>query len=188
MAKKVSKKSAKVSPRKTGTSNQMSDPVSARAAVAGKRPAAKPKLLSGGNPQIAKGYGDAPVRAYIEAMSGGGAGWKRDVGRKLDAIIERAAPGVRRAVKYNSPLYGAAGSEGEWFLGIHCFAKYIKVAFFRGASLRPVPPGESEQRDVRYLDVYEDGRIGRGGKGGVFDEVQFADWVRQASRLPGERM
>jgi hypothetical protein len=145
---------------------------SRKKAVARKAPA-KPALLSGGNPQIAKGYGDAPVRAYIAAMPG----WKRDVGRRLDAIIARAVPGVRKAVKYNSPMYGL--EDDLWFLSYHCFAKYVKVAFFRGASLRPMPPGTSKQKQVRYLDIYEDDAI---------DEDQFADWVKQASRLPGERL
>jgi hypothetical protein len=135
--------------------------------------AAKPKLLSGGNPQIAKGYGDAPVQAYIAAMPG----WKSDVGRRLDALITRTIPGVRKAVKYNSPLYGV--EDQVWFLGVHVFAKYIKVAFFRGASLRPVPPGTSKQKDVRYLDIHEDDEL---------DEAQFVRWVKQASQLPGERM
>ena len=133
---------------------------------------AKPKLLSGGNPQIAKGEGDAPVRAYIAAIPG----WKRDVGRRLDALIVRTVPGVRKAVKWNSPFYGVEGQ--GWFLNFHCFAKYIKVAFFRGAALRPVPPGQSKQKDVRYLDIHE----------GQLDEAQFAAWVKQASQLPGERM
>ena len=133
------------------------------------------KLLSGGNPQIAKGYGDAPVRAYIAAMPG----WKSEVGRRIDAIIARAVPGVRKAVKWNSPLYGVEDEGRGWFLGVHCFAKYIKVAFFRGAALRPVPPGESKQKDVRYLDIREDEPM---------DETRFADWVKQASQLPGERM
>ena len=131
------------------------------------------KLLAGGNPQIAKGYGDAPVQAYIAAMPG----WKRDVGRRLDAIIARTVPNVHKAVKWNSPFYGIEG-EG-WFLGVHCFAKYVKIAFFRGASLRPLPPGESKQKAVRYLDIREDE---------PFDEAQFADWVKQASKLPGELM
>jgi len=135
--------------------------------------AAKPKLLSGGNPQIAKGYGDASVQEYIAAMPG----WKSDIGRRLDTIIERTVPNVRKAVKYNSPLYGFEG-EG-WFLGIHCLTKYVKVAFFRGAALRPRPPGESKQKDVRYLDIYEDDSL---------DETRFAAWVKQASRLPGERL
>jgi hypothetical protein len=145
--------------------------------MAGKTPkktAAKPvKLLSGGNPQIAKGYGDAPVKAYIAAMPG----WKRDVGRRLDALIERTVPNVYKAVKWNSPFYGIEGQ--GWFLGIHCYTKYIKVAFFRGTSLRPVPRGESKQKEVRYLDIHEDDEI---------DEAQFADWVKQASELPGERL
>jgi len=135
--------------------------------------AARPVLLSGGNPQIAKGYGDAPVAAYIAAMPG----WKAEVGRRLDALIGRTVPGVRKAVKWNSPLYGIEG-EG-WFLSMHCYAKYVKVAFFRGAALNPLPPGPSKQKDVRYLDIRE---------GDAFDEAQFADWVAQASRLPGERM
>ncbi|MDZ4868212.1 MAG: DUF1801 domain-containing protein [Alphaproteobacteria bacterium] len=142
--------------------------------MAGKKPAtAKPKLLSGGNPQIAKAYGDEPVQAYIAAMPG----WKRDVGKRLDALIVRAVPGVRKAVKWNSPFYGV--EDGVWFLSFHVFAKYVKVAFFRGASLRPPPPGPSKQKDVRYLDIREDDEL---------DERQFAAWVKQASRLPGERM
>jgi hypothetical protein len=132
-----------------------------------------PKLLSGGNPQIAKGYGDAPVQAYIAAMPG----WKSEVGRRLDALIVRTVPGARKAVKWNSPLYGV--EENSWFLGVHVFTKYIKVAFFRGASLRPLPPGGSRQKDVRYLDIHEDDPL---------DETQFSDWVKQASRLPGEKM
>jgi hypothetical protein len=131
------------------------------------------KLLSGGNPQIAKAYGDAPVQAYIAAMPG----WKSGMGRRLDAIIARTVPHVFKAVKWNSPLYGIEGQ--GWFLGIHCFTKYIKVAFFRGASLRPLPPGESKQKEVRYLDIHEDEPL---------DEAQFAAWVKQASGLPGERM
>jgi hypothetical protein len=138
-----------------------------------RRAAGPVKLLSGGNPQIAKGYGDAPVQACIAAMPG----WKSDVGRRLDAIITRTVPGVAKAVKWNSPMYGV--EEGVWFLGIHCFDKYIKVAFFRGASLRPLPPGPSKQKHVRYLDLRETD---------AFDEAQFAAWVRQASELPGERM
>lgn len=140
---------------------------------AAKRGTAKPRLLAGGNPQIAKGYGDAPVQAYIAAMPG----WKRDVGHKLDALIVRTVPGVQKAVKWNSPLYGIEG-EG-WFLGIHVFTRYVKVAFFRGASLHPVPPGESKQQHTRYLDIHENDEL---------DEAQFIAWVKQASRLPGERM
>ncbi len=133
---------------------------------------AAPKLLSGGNPQIAKGYGDAPVQAYIAAMPG----WKLDLGRRLDAIIVRAVPGVAKAVKWNTPLYGIEG-EG-WFVAYHCFEKYVKVTFFRGTSLDPVPPGASKHPEVRYYDICE----------GALDEAQFADWVRQASGLPGEKM
>ena len=134
--------------------------------------AAKPRLLSGGNPQIAKAHGDAPVQAYIAAMPG----WKRDTGRRLDALIERTVPGVHKAVKWNSPFYGFP-SQG-WFVSYHCFARYVKVTFFRGGSLRPLPPGESKYPAVRYYDIYED----------QLDETQFADWVKQASELPGERM
>ena len=134
--------------------------------------AKKPTLLSGGNPQIAKGTGDAPVQAYLAAMPG----WKRDVGRRLDALIERSVPGVQKAVKWNSPFYGREG-EG-WFLSYHCFTNYVKVTFFRGTSLRPVPPGASKHPEVRYLDIRE----------GDDFEAQFADWVKQASKLPGEKM
>ena len=130
----------------------------------------KPKLLSGGNPQIAKADGNAPVRAYIAAMPG----WKREVGRRLDALITRTVPGVRKAVKWNSPFYGMEGQ--GWFLSFHCFTRYVKVAFFRGASLRPVPPGEFKDKNVRYLDIHEDDPI---------DEARLAAWVKQASRLPG---
>jgi hypothetical protein len=133
--------------------------------------ATKPALLSGGNPQIAKAEGDAPVQAYIAAMPG----WKQNVGRRLDALIVRTVPGVHKAVKWNSPFYGITGQ--GWFLNFHCFTKYVKVAFFRGRSLRPLPPGESKHKEVRYLDIREDDH---------FDEVQFATWVKQASQLPGE--
>ncbi len=133
----------------------------------------KPRLLAGGNPQIAKADGDAPVQAYIAAIPG----WKRDAGRQLDALIVRAVPGVRKAVKWNSPFYGVEGR--GWFLSFHCFAKYIKIGFFRGASLRPAPPVESKQKDVRYLHVYQDEPL---------DETQFIAWVKQASQPPGEKM
>lgn len=141
-----------------------------------KKAAGKPGevvLLSGGNPQIPKGEGDAPVKAYIAAMPG----WKRDVGRRLDAIIEREVPGVQKAVKWNTPFYGVESP--FWFLGFHCMTKYIKVTFFRGSSLNPPPPVKSKYEAVRYFHIFEDGE---------FDEAQFADWVRQASKLPGERM
>ncbi|KIO49566.1 DUF1801 domain-containing protein [Nitrosospira sp. NpAV] len=129
-------------------------------------------LLSGGNPQIAKGYGDAPVQAYIATMPG----WKSDIGRRLDGVIERTVSSVSKAVKWNSPFYGVEGD--GWFLSFHCFTKYIKVTFLNGVSLRPLPHGESKHKNVRYLDIYED----------RFDEVQFANWVKQASELPGEKM
>ena len=137
------------------------------------RKAKKPTLLSGVNPQIAKGYGDAPVQSYIAAMPD----WKRAIGKRLDALIEQAVPDVHKAVKWNSPFYGC--EDGNWFLSFHCYAKYVKVAFFRGALLSPPPPGESKQREVRYLDIYRDETI---------DAAQFKRWVKSASRLPGVKM
>jgi hypothetical protein len=131
---------------------------------------AKAPLLAGGNPQIAKGDGDAPVQAYIAAMPG----WKRDVGRRLDALVTRTVRDVRKAVKWNSPFYGKEGQ--GWFLNFHCYTKYVKVAFFRGTSLRPIPPGESKHEEVRYLDVREDDAV---------DEQLLARWIRQAAKLPG---
>jgi len=133
------------------------------------RKARPARLLAGGNPQIAKSDGDAPVRAYIAAMPG----WKRNVGRRLDALIVRTAPGVRKAVKWNSPFYGI--EDQGWFLSFHVFTRYIKVTFFRGTSLRPVPPGASKHDEVRYLDIHE---------GDAF-EPQMAKWVEQAAALPG---
>lgn len=142
-----------------------------RVSPAGK---AKPvKLLAGGNPQIAKGDGDAPVQAYIAAMPG----WKSAVGERIDALIVRALPRVKKAVKWNSPFYGV--EEGRWFLSLHVFTRYVKIAFFDGASLEPMPPGASKQKKVRYLDIHE---------GDELDEKQFIAWVKQASKLPGERM
>ena len=153
MAGKTSKKSTKVAKK-----------------TAAKGLAAKPALLSGGNPQIAKADGDAPVHAYIAAMPG----WKREVGRSLDALIVRTVPRVRKAVKWNSPFYGIKGK--GWFLSFHTFTNYVKLAFFRGTSLRPVPPGASKQQEVRYLNIREDDQI---------DEDLVASWIRQASELPG---
>jgi hypothetical protein len=131
---------------------------------------APPVILEGGNPQIAKADGDAPVQAYIAAMPG----WKREIGRSLDALIVRTVPHVRKAVRWNSPFYGLEGQ--GWFLSFHCFTKYVKVAFFRGSSLSPLPPGESKTEDARYLDVYENDQ---------FDQELVASWIRQASELPG---
>jgi hypothetical protein len=128
------------------------------------------KLLAGGNPQIAKADGDAPVQAYIAAMPG----WKRDVGRRLDALIVRTVPSVCKAVKWNSPFYGIEGQ--GWFLGIHTFTHHVKVAFFRGMSLRPVPPGASKSKNTRYLDIRESDKL---------DEARIARWVKQAAALPG---
>jgi hypothetical protein len=135
-----------------------------------KRAGAKPRLLSGGNPQIAKGDGDAPVQAYIAAMPG----WKHDVGRRLDALIVHTVPGLRKAMKWNSPFYGVEGK--GWFLSFHVFTRYVKVTFFQGTSLRPIPPGESKHQEVRYLDIHEDDPL---------DEGQMATWIRQAAALPG---
>ena len=152
-ARKAAKKPAKgaATPRRKGAS-------------------AKPALLAGGNPQIAKADGDAPVQAYIAAMPG----WKRDTGRRLDALIVRTVPGVRKAIKWNSPFYGVEGQ--GWFLSFHVFTHYVKVTFFRGTSLRPVPPGVSEHEEVRHLDIREDDQL---------DQAQMATWVRQAAALPG---
>jgi hypothetical protein len=134
-------------------------------------PKAKPvKLLSGGNPQIAKADGDAPVQSYIAAMPG----WKRNIGERLDGLIGRTVPGVCKAVKWNTPFYGIEGQ--GWFLGFHCFTKYVKVSFFRGTSLRPVPPGESTQQEVRYLNIHETYQL---------DEELLASWISQAAKLPG---
>ena len=135
-----------------------------------RKSAAKVTLLSGGNPQIAKGDGDAPVKAYIAAMPG----WKRKAGKRLDALISRIVPGVRKAVRWNSPFYGVEGQ--GWFLAFHCFTKYIKVTFLNGVSLDPPPPVGSKDPNTRYVHLYEDE---------VPDEGQLADWIRQSSQLPG---
>ena len=170
MAKRIAKRSAKTA----ATSRRRVPATSAKTRkTAPSATAGEPVLLSGGNPQIPKGYGDAPVQAYIAAMPG----WKQEVGRRLDRLIVRTVPGVSKAVKWNTPLYGF--EDQGWFLGYHCFNRYIKVSFFRGTGLRPVPPGPSKHKDVRYLDVYQNE---------PFDEAQFIDWVTQASKLPGERM
>ena len=136
-------------------------------------PADGPRLLSGGNPQIPKGDGDAPVQAYIAAMPD----WKRAIGARLDALIDATVPDVAKAVKWNSPFYGLP--DQGWFLSFHCFDRYVKVAFFRGQSLRPMPPVESKSQDTRYVHLHQDEAI---------DEAQLADWIRQASQLPGERL
>jgi hypothetical protein len=153
-------------PRKPATKSK--SPPKAGAKV---KPGAKDAvvLLSGENPQIAKADGDAPVQAYIAAMPG----WKRDIGKRLDALIVRNVPNVRKAVKWNSPFYGIEGR--GWFLSSHVFTHYVKVTFFRGTSLRPVPPGASKHKDVRYIDIRE----------GDLDEAQMATWVKQAAALPG---
>ena len=175
MANKTSKKSVKAESVKVAPRTKSAGKGGRSAATRGKAPpaGAKPKLLSGGNPQIAKADGDAPVQAYIAAMPG----WKRDVGRRLDALVVRTVPGVRKAVRWNTPFYGVDGR--GWFLGFHCITKYVKVAFFRGASLRPLPPVESKHKDVRYFHIHE---------GEELDEQRLAGWIRQASELPGEKM
>jgi hypothetical protein len=132
-----------------------------------------PALLSGGNPQIAKGDGDAPVQAYIAAMPG----WKHAVGARLDALIAATVPGVRKAVKWNSPFYGV--KEGRWFLAFHCFDRYVKLTFFRGQSLDPVPPVASKSGDTRYAHLHEHDD---------FPEAQLTAWIEQASKLPGEKL
>jgi hypothetical protein len=129
--------------------------------------------LSGGNPQAPLGYGEEPVQWFIAAMPG----WKNALGQRLDALITEAAPGVMKAVKWNTPLYGM--ELDHYFVGFHCFDRYIKVSFNTGARLEPMPPGTSKQADVRYLDIYEDDAL---------DEAQFRDWIKQASRLPGVKM
>ena len=171
MAGKTHKVSATVAEKGAATrvAAKAAKPRKAFARSSARKPT-KPVLLAGGNPQIAKAEGDAPVQAYIAAMPG----WKRDVGRRLDALIVRNVPDVRKAVKWNSPFYGIEGQ--GWFLNFHCFTKYVKVAFFRGTSLQPVPPGESKHKEVRYLDIHEDDEL---------DEAQLVRWIRQAAALPG---
>ena len=127
-----------------------------------------PPLLAGGNPQIAKADGDAPVQAYIAAIPG----WKRDVGRRLDRLIERTVPNVRKAVKWNSPFYGIEGR--GWFASFHVYTRAIKLTFFKGTSLRPAPPG-GVSREARWIDVHEED----------LDEAQLVKWVKQAAALPG---
>lgn len=166
---------ARKAPKKSEKSEAVAKKPPARASKASaKKPSgSEVKLLSGGNPQIALGYGDEPVQAYIAAMPG----WKGDVGRRLDALIVAAVPDVTKAVKWNTPFYGLEGQ--GWFLGFHCMTKYIKISFFRGMSLKPIPPVESKQKEVRYYHVNEDGEI---------DEAQFTAWVKQAAKLPGEKL
>jgi hypothetical protein len=164
---KSAKAKAKAKPKASPKSKAA--PKARPKAEAGARKAKPVKLLSGGNPQIAKGDGDAPVQAYIAGLSG----WQRDVGRRLDALIVRNVPHVLKAVKWNSPFYGVEGQ--GWFLGLHTFANYLKVAFFRGTSLRPIPPGASKSKDTRYIDIRE----------GELDEAKMAKWVKQAAELPG---
>jgi hypothetical protein len=166
-------------PRKAATQSKPAPKASAKAKprAGGAKPVAAQKdgtttvvLLSGGNPQIAKADGDAPVQAYIAAMPG----WKSDLGRRLDALIVRNVPHVRKAVKWNSPFYGVEGQ--GWFLSFHCFTHYVKVTFFRGTSLRPIPPGPSKDKDTRHVDIRESDPL---------DEARWATWLKQAAALPG---
>jgi hypothetical protein len=174
MAGKTSMKSARVAKkaavRRVAAKVSKTRKLVARSSARNPRPAAKPTLLAGGNPQIAKADGDAAVQTYLAAMPG----WKRDVGRRLDALIVRTVPGVRKAVRWNSPFYGIEGR--GWFLNLHCITKYVKVAFFNGTSLRPVPPVESRHKGVCYFHIYEGDRL---------DEKLLANWIRQAAKLPG---
>jgi len=163
----MGRKSHASKPRKPATRSPQKAGTKARHGAGKARPV---KLLAGDNPQIAKADGDAPVRAYIAAMPG----WKRDAGRRLDALIVRNVPNVRKAVKWNSPFYGI--EDQGWFLSFHVFTRYVKVTFFRGTSLRPVPPGASKHRDVRYFDIHE---------GEPIDEARMGTWVKQAAGLPG---
>jgi hypothetical protein len=167
----MSKMTTKASPQKAKRTKTSPSP-----RVSPKPPSklkSRPKLLSGGNPQIPIADGDAPVQTYIAAMPG----WKSDVGRRLDSLITKAVPDVRKAVKWNSPFYGVEGQ--GWFLSFHCFTKYIKVAFFKGAALGPGLTGTAKSGETRYLDIYEQ------TPGTKFDESQFVVWVKQASKLPG---
>ncbi len=166
-ARRATRTAKAAKPRKSPKGKRATTPTAAAPT------ARKVKLLSGGNPQIAKGDGEAPVKAYIAAMPG----WKQAIGRKIDQVITRAVPGVRKAIKWNSPFYGMDGQ--GWFIGFHCLAKYVKVAFLRGALLTPVPPVASKQKEPRYLDIHE---------GDQLDEAQLADWARQASKLPGWKL
>lgn len=128
------------------------------------------KLLSGGNPQIAKADGDAPVQAYIRALPG----WKRELAGRVDTLIVAAVPKVRKAVKWNSPFYGVEGM--GWFLSVHAFTRYLKLTFFRGSALKPPPPGPSKHKDVRHFDIHESDEL---------DEAQLTKWLKQAAKLPG---
>jgi len=138
---------------------------------AGNTAGSEPKLLSGGNPQIPKGEGEEPVKAYIAAMPG----WKRSLGERLDDLIVRTVRDVRKAVKWNQPFYG---HDGGWFLAFRCYTKYVQLQFFRGTSLDPVPPKASKHDEMRYFDIYDDD----------LDEDQLVSWIEQASRLPGEKL
>src|SRR5687767_7632654 len=170
MAGKTSEKSPKIATKAAKPRKTVAQSSTRKTSINSPAVAAKPALLAGGNPQIAKADGDAPVQAYIAAMPG----WKSDVGRRLDALIAHTVPGVRKAVKWNSPFYGVEGQ--GWFLSFHAFTRYLKLVFFRGASLRPVPPEPSKDKNTRYFHIHE---------GDQLDEAQLAAWVKQAAALPG---
>lgn len=132
-----------------------------------------PKRNAGGNPYIDKGDGDAPVQAYIAAMPG----WKQALGRQLDALVTREVPGLQKAVRWNTPFYGVEGK--GWFLAMYCYKKYFQISFLNGSQLDPLPPKESKDKSVRYLDIYEDDG---------FDEERIASWIKQAAKLPGDNV
>jgi len=172
-AQSAPKTRAKAKVRSKKSARPKAKPPLKRSAAKATRTTDKVVLLSGGNPQIAKGDGDAPVKAYIAAMPE----WKRDIGKRLDALIVKNVPNVRKAVKWNSPFYGSPKQDG-WFLSFHVFTRYVKVVFLRGTALRPIPPGPSKHPAVRYVDLHE----------GELDEAQMAKWVKQAAKLPGEKL
>jgi hypothetical protein len=166
--KKTTRKPTRTAAKRTANKAVRKPAKKAASAKAKAAERTSPVLLAGGNPQIAKADGDAPVQAYIAAMPD----WKREIGRRLDALIVRNAPTVHKAVRWNSPFYGMEGQ--GWFLGFHVFTHYVKVTFFKGTSLRPVPPGGTD-KDARWIDIREDD----------LDEVQMAKWVKQAAAIPG---
>lgn len=170
--KSVVKKASLTKGTKATASSKRVSQTAKAAAPTVQRKKKQPKLLAGGNPQIAKADGNAPVQSYIAAMPG----WKHDVGKQIDALIEGTVPEVQKAVRWNTPFYGIEGR--GWFAAFHCFNKYIKVTFLNGSSLRPLPPIASKQEEVRYFHI---------GEHEPFDEEQFVNWIRQASKLPGEK-
>lgn len=165
----VSTKKA-IAPRKTAKKAASKKTGAKAAKPSASEPSGKVKLLSGGNPQIPKGDGDAPVQAYIAAMPG----WKREVGERLDALLEKHIPDLQKAVKWNSPFYGVEGQ--GWFIATHVFTRFVRISFFYGQSLKPMPPGPSKDKNARYLDIHENDKV---------DEEQLVSWLKQAAALPG---